>query len=58
VPVLLVRGARANAAMVAMTDSLAAHLPRAHPAAVAGANHFLVSTHAAACAELLLGFLD
>jgi len=56
VPVLLVRGALANAVMVAMTDSIAAHLPRAQPAVVAGANHFLVSTHAAACAELLLGF--
>jgi pimeloyl-ACP methyl ester carboxylesterase len=57
VPVLLVRGALANAAMVAMTDSIAAHLPRAQPAVVAGANHFLVSTHAAACAELLSAFL-
>jgi pimeloyl-ACP methyl ester carboxylesterase len=57
VPVLLVRGGLANAAMVAMTDVLAASLRQASPAVVSGASHFLISTHAASCAELLGGFL-
>jgi len=56
-PVLLVRGGLANAAMVAITDILAAHLPRVRPAAVPNASHFLITTHAAACAGLLGDFL-
>lgn len=53
VPVLLVRGERATAAMVAMTEVLGAKLPRVRTEVVAGAGHFLVSSHAAACAALL-----
>lgn len=56
-PTLLVRGGRANPAMVEITDALAACLPNAHPAIVEGASHFLITTHADACAELLAGFL-
>jgi len=52
-PVLLVRGAHANPAMVAMTEVLARHLPQAQPAVVAGASHFLISTHPQDCAALL-----
>jgi pimeloyl-ACP methyl ester carboxylesterase len=57
-PVLLVRGARSNAAMVALTDILGASLPRVKAAVVIDASHFLVNTHATTCAELLGGFLD
>ncbi len=52
-PVLLVRGAHANPAMVAMTDILAAHLPRGRFEVMAGASHFLISTHPQQCAALL-----
>lgn len=52
-PVLLVRGERANAAMVALTDILGARLPRARTEVVAGAGHFLVSSHPVECAALL-----
>lgn len=53
VPVLLVRGAYANPAMVTMTDALAAHLPQVQYALVPGASHFLISTHPQDCARLL-----
>ncbi len=56
-PVLLVRGALANPAMVVMTDALRACLPAARSAVVAEAGHFLVSSHPAACAALLAEFL-
>jgi pimeloyl-ACP methyl ester carboxylesterase len=56
-PVLVARGGLANSAMVALTDRLAEHLPRAVPAVVDGASHFLVSTHARECAGLLDAFL-
>jgi pimeloyl-ACP methyl ester carboxylesterase len=56
-PVLVVRGGLANGPMVALTDSLAECLPSAVPAVVDGASHFLVSTHARDCAQLLEGFL-
>jgi len=52
-PVLLVRGAHANPAMVAMTEVLAAHLPQVQAAVVAGASHFLINTHPQDCAALL-----
>lgn len=57
IPVLLVRGAAANAAMVAMTEVLSAHLRDVQTAVVDGASHFLVSTHPAACAGLLAAHL-
>ncbi|HTV68901.1 MAG TPA: alpha/beta hydrolase [Rhizobiaceae bacterium] len=56
-PVLLVRGALANPAMVAITDVLADALPNARRAVVPGAGHFLVSSHPAQCASLLGSFL-
>ena len=52
-PVLLVRGEYANPAMVAATEVLAAQLPQVQPAVVAGASHFLISTHPQDCAALL-----
>ncbi|MEO7639791.1 MAG: alpha/beta hydrolase [Ramlibacter sp.] len=58
VPVLLVRGALANPAMVQITETLRAALPGAQHASVEGAGHFLVSTHAAACAALIGSFVS
>lgn len=56
-PVLLVRGALANPAMVAITGELAACLPQVRTAVVDGAGHFLITSHAADCARLLSTFL-
>jgi pimeloyl-ACP methyl ester carboxylesterase len=56
-PVLLVRGGLANPAMVAITDALASSLPNVKTAVVANASHFLITSHAGECAELLGGFL-
>jgi pimeloyl-ACP methyl ester carboxylesterase len=56
-PVLLVRGALANPAMVAITDELAACLPQVRTAVVDGAGHFLITSHAVDCARLLSSFL-
>ena len=58
VPVLLVRGALANATMVQMTQVLKHTLPEVRDFAVEGAGHFLVSTHAVQCAALLGDFLS
>jgi pimeloyl-ACP methyl ester carboxylesterase len=58
VPVLLVRGELGNGAMVGITEVLAAHLPRVEPVVVAGASHFLITTHAGVCAGLLDAFLQ
>jgi lipase len=57
-PTLIVRGELANPAMIAITDVLSASLPRGRTAVVEGASHFLIATHADACAELLSGFLS
>ena len=57
-PVLLVRGERSNAAMTSITAALQDCLPEARPSVVEGAGHFLVSSHAPACAALLSRFLD
>lgn len=57
IPVLLVRGALANPAMVLITEALNDGLPNARMDVVAGASHFLISTHARECANLLSGFL-
>ncbi|MDP2032078.1 MAG: alpha/beta hydrolase [Polaromonas sp.] len=56
-PVLLVRGAEANPAMVAITDTLHGSLPDARHFAVDGAGHFLITSHATPCAQLLSAFL-
>lgn len=57
IPVLLVRGGQANAAMVAITGALQRSLPDVRSAVVDGAGHFLITSHAARCAELLAAFL-
>jgi pimeloyl-ACP methyl ester carboxylesterase len=57
IPILLVRGEAAVPAMVAVTEALRARLPGVHHAVVAGAGHFLTSTHPADCAALLLDHL-
>jgi pimeloyl-ACP methyl ester carboxylesterase len=56
-PALIVRGGLANQAMVAITDGLTASLPDVRSAVVAGASHFLITSHAADCAQLLADFL-
>jgi pimeloyl-ACP methyl ester carboxylesterase len=58
VPVLLVRGGLANAAMVSITSVLAESLAQPRPHVVEGAGHFLISSHPEACAALLSSFLD
>jgi pimeloyl-ACP methyl ester carboxylesterase len=55
---LLVRGAEACPEMVMITEALGASLPRVTPAIVEGASHFLITTHAEACATLLGDFLE
>lgn len=57
IPVLLVRGGEANPAMVAITDTLRDCLPDVRCFAVEGAGHFLITSHAPRCAELLSAFL-
>ena len=57
IPVLLVRGSEANPAMVAITDTLRDCLPDVRHFAVEGAGHFLITSHAPQCAELLSAFL-
>jgi pimeloyl-ACP methyl ester carboxylesterase len=58
VPVLLVRGAGANPAMVIMTEALVQALPDVRSGIVPGAGHFLITTHARECAALLAAFLN
>jgi lipase len=57
IPVLLVRGGEANPAMIAITETLQRSLPNVRHVAVEGAGHFLITSHAARCAELLSSFL-
>jgi pimeloyl-ACP methyl ester carboxylesterase len=57
VPVLLVRGALANPAMVAMTEALRQAVPDAYTEVIPGAGHFLITSHASECAALLTAFL-
>lgn len=52
-PIAIVRGEHANPAMVAICDHLSALGPQATLDVVAGATHFLVTTHPAECAALL-----
>ena len=56
-PVVLGRGARANAAMVAMTEAMERLLPAARACVVDGAGHFPIATHPAACAKLIAEFM-
>lgn len=56
-PVLAVRGGLANGAMVEITDGITASVPGARASVVEDASHFLITTHAEACAQLLSEFL-
>lgn len=58
VPVLLVRGALANPAMVQITNTLQEWLPHSRAQVVEGAGHFLISSHSGACAASLATFLE
>ncbi|MBF9058195.1 alpha/beta fold hydrolase [Rhodobacterales bacterium HKCCSP123] len=53
VPVTLVRGGETPTPMIDVTEQLAAHIPNARKTVIPAADHFLISTHPAACAELL-----
>jgi hypothetical protein len=53
VPGLLVRGALANPAMLAITDALRQALPDAPPCAHRGSRPFLITSYASQCAGLL-----
>lgn len=52
-PVTLVRGGETPVPIIDVTEQLAANLPHACEKVVPGADHFLISTHPAACAEIL-----
>ncbi len=56
-PVLLVRGSRANPVIVAIQDFLGDWIPDAERQTVKGAGHFLTTTHAKECGQLLADFL-
>ncbi len=51
--VTLVRGSDTAKPMLELTESLAAHIPKAQDKVVNGADHFLISTHPEICAELI-----
>lgn len=53
VPVTLVRGGETPLPIIDVTNQLAAKIPHAREKVVPGADHFLISTHPAACAEIL-----
>jgi pimeloyl-ACP methyl ester carboxylesterase len=57
-PVLLVRGALANPAMVEITNALGDCLPNSQLHIVDNANHFLIATHARDCASVLARFFE
>lgn len=57
VPTMIVRGGLANPAMVEISEGLAASLPDVRSEVVDGASHFLITSHAEACAQLLADFL-
>lgn len=52
-PVTLVHGHNTPQAIVDVTEALAAHIPNARHEVVEGADHFLISTHPEACADIL-----
>lgn len=52
-PLTLVRGAETPAPIIDVTRQLVANIPYAKERVVAGADHFLISTHPAACAEII-----
>lgn len=53
IPVALVRGSETPVPIIDVTEQLAASIPTASERVVEGAGHFLISTHPAACAEIL-----
>ena len=52
-PITLVRGGNTPAPIIDVTEQLAVSIPGASVRVVDGADHFLISTHPAACAEIL-----
>ena len=57
-PVLLVRGAHANTQMVQITKTLQTCIPNQHAVIISNAAHFLIPSHAAECAHVLVNFLN
>lgn len=53
IPVALVRGGETPLPIVDVTEQLARNIPDGRKSVVPGADHFLISTHPAACAEIL-----
>jgi len=58
IPVLIVRGEYANAAMLEITNALSDLLPNSSVTVVEGSNHFLTSSHVSQCAALLADHLS
>lgn len=58
IPCLIVRGELANDEMIEITDVLSKSIPDSQISVVTGANHFLISSHPAVCANLLANFLQ
>ena len=58
IPCLIVRGELANDEMIEITDVLSKSIPDSKSSVVTGANHFLISSHPAICANLLANFLQ
>ena len=58
IPCLIVRGERANREMIEITDILSESIPDSKSSVVSGANHFLISSRPAICANLLANFLQ
>ena len=57
-PVLLVRGAHANTQMVQITKTLQACIPNQSSVIIRDSAHFLITSHAAECAQILADFLN
>ena len=57
-PVLLVRGAHANTQMVQITKTLQNCIPNQRSVIIRNAAHFLITSHAAECAHVLVDFLN
>jgi len=58
IPSLLVRGGRSNPAIARITDVLGACLPDNRSVVIDDASHFLITSHAGECAQLLSRFLE
>ena len=57
-PCLIIRGERANFEMIEITNALSNSIPNSKTAIVSEANHFLITSHPTACANLLADFLQ